>query len=219
MEQAPPGESRQGGPSRPKRSLQGWVGLVAAAMLAGLCISLALQRILPGPPPYRPRIPCAANLNGIGKAIVMYRTEHEDAFPPKLEVLISSVPWKMLRCPAVDEKMPRELSAEQYKRCDYFYLAPSGVPADVPGDSLMVCDLRGYHDDVRNVVYAPGNVRRLTEVEFQAELAKPVNAAFAAALRKAEAGAVDSRPASATSAPSTRPSSSQAASSEVNQER
>ena len=31
-----------------------------------------------------------------------------------------------------------------------------------------------------------GSVKRLTEVEFQAELAKPVNAAFAAALKKAE---------------------------------
>ena len=209
MNQAPTGESRQDQPPRSKSPVHRWICLVAAAMLAGVCISLALQRIFfPDPGPYRPRFLCGGNLNAICKGIVLYAMENEDAYPPKLEVLIGegSVSWNRLRCPAVDEKMPQELSREQYQRCDYFYLPPSGDPGDVPGYLLLVCDLRGYHDGVRHVLYARGEVKRLTEEEFQAELAKPVNAAFAAALGKAEAGAVDSRPASATSAPSTRPS-------------
>ena len=79
--------------------------------------------------------------------------------------------------------MPQEPSAEENRRCDYFYLAPS---PGAPGDLLMACDFKDNHGGWRSVLYVPGNAKKLTEVEFQAELAKPVNAAFAAALKNAE---------------------------------
>ncbi len=91
-----------------------------------------------------------------------------------------TVPRKMLQCP----------SAGGNRRCDYFYLPPSADPAEDPAGLprylLAACDLRGNHRNVRNVMYAAGNVRKLSEAAFQAELAKPINAAFAAALKKAE---------------------------------
>ena len=113
--------------------------------------------------------------------------------------------------------MPQEPSAEPNRRCDYFYLPPKGLmglggdgaetrPA-APPDALMLCDYEGNHEGCRNVAFATCRVKHLTEAEFQAALAKPVNAAFAAALKKAEAGAVDSLPASATSAPRLDPAS------------
>jgi len=114
----------------------------------------------------------------------MYWGENQGAYPPDLDVLVrqGKVPRKALRCPSV----------EHGRRCDYFYLAPSGYlaptggAADVPDDLLVACDLRGNHGRGRNVMYAHGNVGLRTQVEFQAELAKPLNAAFAAALREAE---------------------------------
>ena len=124
------------------------------------------------------RAACAGNLSAIGRGMVMYGTANQDAFPPDLDVLVRQplVPRKVLHCPSV----------ERHRRCDYFYLPPSGKGDDVPDDLLVACDLSGNHDDGRNVLYAIGYVKRLKEKAFQAELGKPVNAAFAAALRKAE---------------------------------
>ena len=124
------------------------------------------------------RCRCGGNLNAIGNSIAAYWAENQGAYPRDLDVLVRQglVAKTMLRCPG----------GEGNRRCDYFYLAPSGDAAAVPDDLLVACDLRGNHRDVRNVMYASGSVKRLTEVEFQAELAKPVNAAFAAALREAE---------------------------------
>ena len=127
---------------------------------------------------------CGGNLNAIGKAIAMYGIENQDAFPPDLDVLIAegTVIRKMLQCPSV----------ERNRRCDYFYLPPSVDTTEDGADlwddmgALVACDFKGNHRNVRNVLYAAGNVRRLSEKAFQAELAKPINAAFATALRKAE---------------------------------
>jgi len=131
---------------------------------------------------------CRRHLNGIGIGIAMYGVDYEDAFPANLEMLVAegSVPWKKLRCPAVDKKIPQKPSAGGNRRCDYFYLPPTGDPADVPRDLLMACDYRGNHCVGRNVLYASGEIKWLMETDFQAELGKPLNAAFAAALRKAE---------------------------------
>ena len=173
----------------------GGKGLAVGGIVAGL-VSIVIGQALFGPS-FLPDLGgprettggwpglCGRNLNGIGKGIAMYQTENQDAFPPNLEVLITEdcVSWKMLRCPVVDRTMPQEPSAEENRRCDYFYLAPS---LGAPGDLLMACDYRDNHGGWRSVLYAAGNAKGLTEVEFQAELAKPINAAFAAALRKAE---------------------------------
>jgi hypothetical protein len=151
---------------------------------------------------------CTTNFSYIFRGIVSYAWERQGAFPPDLQALveIGATHPRTLQCP--DRSDPRS--------CDYFYLPPEGVfnvgfdgaetrPA-APPDALVLCDYEGNHEGGRHVAFATGHVKWLTEEEFQADLAKPVNAAFAAALRKAEAGAADSRPASATSSPSTRPS-------------
>jgi hypothetical protein len=110
----------------------------------------------------------------------MYCTENKDAFPPNLDVLVreGTVSAKMLQCP----------SAGRNRQCDYFYLAPSGDAADALDDLLVACDLRGNHGgEGRTVLHASLVCKWVREEAFQAELDKPVNAAFAAALRKAEA--------------------------------
>jgi len=165
----------------------GGKGLAVGGIIAGLAgivlgQALMVSILLPSLSRARDmarRAVCHTTLSNIRTGIAMYRVEYEDAFPPDLEVLITehTMPGEFLHCPAV----------EQHRRCDYFYLAPSGDPADVPEDSLLACDFKGNHGgEGRNVVYASEKVKWLKERDFQAELAKPVNAAFAAALRKVE---------------------------------
>jgi len=155
--------------------IAGLVGIVIGQALLVSMLMPALNRARE----QAKRALCAGNLNGIAKGIIMYGTENQDAFPPNLDVLVrqGKVPRKMLQCPSVERR----------RRCDYFYLAPSAKGDDVPDDLLVACDLRDNHDgEGRNVMYATGYVKWLKEKAFQAELGKPVNAAFAAALRKAE---------------------------------
>ena len=120
---------------------------------------------------------CGGNLNAIGKGIAMYCTENQDAYPADLEVLARQGfgPVELWQRP----------SAGGRRRCDYFYFPPAD-PADALVYMLVACDLKGNHPDGRNVLYVQGNVKWLDENDFQAELGKPVNAAFAAALKKAE---------------------------------
>jgi len=112
----------------------------------------------------------------------MYRHSNENKFPPDLETLIDAGlihDRKLFRCPA----------ARSGRSCDYFYLAPQG--AHPLPDTIIACDLwRNHKGKGRNVLHADGTVWWETEKGFQAELDKPINAAFAAALRAAE-GATD----------------------------
>jgi len=119
---------------------------------------------------------CGSHLNCIGKGMVMYGAENGDAYPPDLDLLVESgmVTPKMLQCPSTDGS----------RKVDYFYLPPAQPNASAK--TLVACDLAGNHKDGRNVLYAAGNVKWRSEQVFQAELANPLNAAFAAALRKIE---------------------------------
>ena len=67
----------------------------------------------------------------------------------------------------------------------YFYLPPTA--AEPSPETILACDLAVNHGgEGRNLVKLSGRVDWLTEEQFQAELAKPHNAEFAAALREAE---------------------------------
>jgi len=152
--------------------IAGIVGIVVGQVLAFAL--LLVPRVREG----REGLQCGSNLHAIGEGMAMYWAENQNAYPPDLDVLVrqGKVQREALRCPSV----------EHGRRCDYFYLAPSGGAADVPDDLLVACDLRGNHGQRRNVMYAHASVGGRTEAEFQPELAKPINAAFAAALKEAE---------------------------------
>lgn len=122
---------------------------------------------------------CAGNLNSVYKGIVLYQQNYDQAYPADFETLIKDIPlhWAF-QCQAAQ----RSGSSKQF---DYFYLAPTGINPDF--NTIVACDYKDNHpDQTRNVLYAGGNVARRTEAAFQAELSQPYNAAFAAALRKAE---------------------------------
>ena len=109
--------------------------------------------------------------------------------------------------PALREHLDYELDDHGRYRCDYFYLPPeqpeperplpetpefgTDLPPmerypDVPATTIVACDLRGNHEDGRNVLYADAHVQWCEEGEFQRELDKPANRRFAEALREHE---------------------------------
>jgi len=85
----------------------------------------------------------------------------------------------LLSCPNV-----RGRSRPAGRTCDYFYFPPKSARYT---DTIVACDFAGNHSDgYRSVLFVAGYVKPMKPAEFQAELAKPVNAAFAKALRQAE---------------------------------
>ncbi|KKK60544.1 hypothetical protein LCGC14_3023290, partial [marine sediment metagenome] len=78
-----------------------------------------------------------------------------------------------LTCPATGKDRRRQ----------YFY--HPGRLEDDP-ETILACDLAGYHRGGRNVLYVDGRLAWLDEAAFAEKLAAPVNAALAAALKKVE---------------------------------
>lgn len=111
---------------------------------------------------------CASNLRAIFREITPSVGKSPD---PNLILLAD--PARM-RCP----------SATTHSRMDYFYL-PLDLEESDDQMRMMVCDFRSNHQGRgRNVYFGSGEVRWLTEDEFQNELQKPRNSAFAEALAK-----------------------------------
>jgi len=121
------------------------------------------------------QVACKSNLFDIGARCAMYRAERKDAkYPENLKVLLDMhlLYPSVLRCPSDSSR----------RACSYLYVAP--LPEE-PSQTLMACDLKGNHENIRNVGFAGGGAASMTEEEFQAALKLPRNAKFAAALEKA----------------------------------
>jgi len=119
---------------------------------------------------------CAGNLKAVGKAFQLYVTSHNGAPPGGIDALLEAktLQPEHLKCPG----------ARSGRTCDYFLHFPA---EPLPGDALIGCDLAGNHRDGRRSALSYGGaVRLLTPSAFEAELARPINAAFAAALRQAD---------------------------------
>jgi len=131
------------------------------------------------------------NLYQVDAALRLYMTQTDGDMPPSLDVLLESAGMgrRCLSCP----------SDERRGGVDYFYL-----PARANDDPMKIvaCDFGDNHrGEGRNVLFRDGRVVWLTQAEFQAELARPHNAAFAKALGRAEATRLRRRPAKALDAP------------------
>ena len=116
----------------------------------------------------RPAV-CRRNLSSIGKAVQVYMADNGDLAPPNLQALVDEklLARHQLACP----------SEGTDGNVDYFYFR---LPAGVPGNSLMACDLKGNHGgEGRNVLYLGGWVDCLTWSAFHEELFQPRNADFA----------------------------------------
>jgi len=155
------------------------VGGLVLSILAGLGVFSGMLPVLGRAREIAQMSMCAANMNAIGKGMMIYQAEADDASPTELEMLIEngSVPRACLNCPSV----------RQHPQPHYFYFPPPRGSAP-RGATFILCDLKGNHPrDGRNVLTYGASVQKFrTEDEFQAALARPENAAFAAALKKAD---------------------------------
>jgi len=118
---------------------------------------------------------CRANLKGITTGCAMYMAENVNArHPESLKALVDKgvITPGAFQCP----------SDNSQRACSYLYVAPS---READGLTLMLCDLKGNHEDARSVAFKSGAVTRMSETQFQAALKLPRNAKFAAALKKA----------------------------------
>jgi len=120
---------------------------------------------------------CKMRMDGIWRGISLYRSENNMP-PPDFQALIKhgSITERYLQCPAGDPSLA----------CHYFYF-PSSAEVDAPAGALVVCELEANHTGQKRHVLCndTSDIRALGPQEFAAELAKPVNAAFAAAFRAA----------------------------------
>ena len=122
---------------------------------------------------------CGAKMSGVGKGMMLYMAENEDVPPANLDVLIEMgmILPEHLTCPSAKGRSPQP---------HYFYFVqPDTTPS---GSTFVMCDLKSNHPrDGRNVLTFGSSMERFrTEAAFQTALARPENAAFAAALKKAE---------------------------------
>ena len=116
---------------------------------------------------------CVVNLVFIGQRCSMY-ADKNGKLPESLKAMVDEdvLSRTVLQCPSDSSR----------RACSYLYVAPS---PEAPGETLMLCDLKGNHDQIRNVAFKNGAAKAISEAEFQAALKLPRNAKFAAALEKA----------------------------------
>ena len=160
-------------------------GVVSAAALIlsiAVCGMTSWRAVTWREPVHHDPARCASNLNGIGKALLMY-VNRTNQYPSDLSPLaeMEFVQPKTLQCPTLRNNAPYDGTIPV--PVDYFYLAPG---ASISAGALVACDFRGNHDDGRNVLYAGGSVKAVSEAVFREMLARPENQAFAAGLAAAE---------------------------------
>ena len=120
---------------------------------------------------------CAANLNAIGKGLILYQTENDDQFPPDLVKLVESqvIPAEMLMSPSSGRKVRKDSKGKPIGPFDYVYLGAGLKTTDIPNpENLILVYERPEINKFRgtNVLYADGHVAWVTMEKFRRDLAK-----------------------------------------------
>jgi predicted Zn finger-like uncharacterized protein len=150
----------------------GAVGLVLAAIAsAGFIAALGFAR------GEARRATSMANLNMIGKVVMLYQAENAYTAPPDLDTLVRDtlIQRKRLTYPGLNSG----------RDSDYFYLPPQ---SDYPGEAIIVCEFKDCTNGKQHAyLQLDGAVRSVSEEEFQQlrGLCKE-NEAFFRALQAAE---------------------------------
>ena len=156
-------------------------GLATSALWLVVIVVVMITVVLPSIRRDRERLRrdvSATSLNIIGKGLVLYTHTYDGVYPQDLRLLVKggSVGHEGLFYPG----------RAGDPRASYFYLPPVGTDRS---DTIVACERIGCSKGGRNCLTVGNAVRWVTEAEFQAELDKPQNARFAAALRGAEPAA------------------------------
>ena len=139
---------------------------------AGLVLVLALLLL---PSPYQGDKPlaseCSHRLEVIGRAVLIYATEHNGTAPNHLSTLAEEgyLDRKYLQCPWVtsDAAYPKKVIRSRKLVCDYWYRKPD-LPNSkwMSSEVVLASDLRGNHRGHNgNVLLGTGTVRTLVTNE------------------------------------------------------
>lgn len=155
------------------QAILAWLPTLGLAVLLGpLLVSILLPALNVARGQAKQAV-CAANINGLGMAMMIYASENTDIYPPTLDYLVQNgQPPKMLDCPGSDRQGN-----------DYLYVQPSVNDA---GTKIVLCDRPGNHYGRVCALQADCKVLTLDLAEFEALLARPENAPIRA-LWQAEA--------------------------------
>jgi hypothetical protein len=169
------------------KAILAWLPTLALAVVALPVIGFLAALLVPALTTAREqtnRTVCMSNLRSINHTIVLYRSENDGNWPAALQTLPAAYVGspKLFTCPCAHSG-----SRPAGRTYDYFYFPPK---SDAAPRTIIACDFGGNHrDGSRNVLRAAGSVHRMSAGEFQAALADPANAAFAAALLQVETSA------------------------------
>ncbi len=172
------------------RAARAWSWMLAATAVSVVVLALVVQ------PAFRrgterEQDVCMYNQHRICSQLKHYRRYNDNKWPASLDALLAEeygLSPVNLHCPLF-----RATSLLAVRKFDYFYLPP----VDDDPNRIILCDFRGNHSSGGRFVVQIGRDEFLrpvpmSEYQFQAELTKRVNAAFAEALRQAEGGAATS---------------------------
>ncbi len=150
-----PNEQEGKRPLIPKFLLGFIMGFLIVAFLASI--------LWPGLSPARElvkRAICGANLNGIGRGVVLYASENDDLFPPDFATLVQAdyVSPLMLTCPSSGtERATTTRPADVESHCDYIYVPGTSRAS---GDLILAFELPANHgQEFVNVLYADFHVK------------------------------------------------------------
>jgi type II secretory pathway pseudopilin PulG len=169
------------------KAILAWLPTLAMAIIALPVIGFLAAVLVPAIQQAQEltnRTVCMSNLRSINSSIMLYKSENDGNWPADFQALITKfqAPPTMFTCPCV-----RSGSRPAGRTYDYFYFPPK---SDADPRTIVACDIGNNHrDGSHNILRAAGSVHRMSAGEFQAALADPANAAFAAALRLAETSA------------------------------
>lgn len=111
------------------------------------------------------RVPCASNLRQIGQAIMLYARDHDRAYPPTLDLLVTDLHPSCFVCPYSNDRaatgpttkaIAAKITGQGY--CSYLYFG-AGLTMSSPSDIIVACDHPDNHKDAGiNVLFADGHV-------------------------------------------------------------
>lgn len=120
--------------------------LPAVALLA-LIVAICLPMFARARPIAR-RVSCAANMNGIGKALLLYADDNAGANPPNLAALVSArfIGPKMLVCPSSGTQRATAAQAEDIaQHTDYVYVPVPILAEDAHKDMVVLFEMPANH--------------------------------------------------------------------------
>ncbi|MBN1492247.1 MAG: hypothetical protein JXA69_20205 [Phycisphaerae bacterium] len=141
----------------------GVVIIAAIITITVLFVCPFLKITRPHRHPMSTRLRCAANLNNIGTALAMYACDHDNAFPPDLQTLVTEgyLESDRLVCPSAGT-------------ANYIYM-PGQNWNDAP-ENVLVYEPTANHDNVfANVLFVDMHVDSVTPTQLKTILAPAGN--------------------------------------------